>query len=359
MQRFIVGTGRCGSTIFSTLLSHHPDALVLSEFFAGLDLVNAFQPGIVSGVDFAKILLQDHEVSGLNRLHNRRGKEIVADLSGYESVRIPAILLVCLPSISDDPEALFRDIIGWARYRSPAPLSEHYPALFEWLMQLLGKEFWIERSGGAGEFFPELRRTFPHARYIHIHRDGVESALSMLNHDNFALHISFYVDPPTDDEIARAIRREDAPGYGLVDRRLANPLPAGKYGEFWTLQICRILSEAHRLGPGQYCEMRFEDLHADPRTFLKDACDNFGISSDDRWIDQSLALIREDNNRRREHLSKADLEELLRAVFPGQVLLRREGTERPNRDVFHRIRTVWDQIAPCKAVTVDNPLSNS
>jgi len=37
MDRFIVGTGRCGSTLLSRMLRCNPELLDLSEFYSGLD----------------------------------------------------------------------------------------------------------------------------------------------------------------------------------------------------------------------------------------------------------------------------------------------------------------------------------
>ena len=39
--RFILGTGRCGSTILSKMLDVHPDVCVLSEFLVAPDCCGA------------------------------------------------------------------------------------------------------------------------------------------------------------------------------------------------------------------------------------------------------------------------------------------------------------------------------
>jgi hypothetical protein len=36
-------------------------------------------------------------------------------------------------------------------------------------------------------------------------------------------------------------------------------------------------------------------------------------------------------------------------VFPGNVLLKRDSLERPNRELYARIRRIWDEIEPSKA----------
>jgi hypothetical protein len=349
MQRFIVGTGRCGSTLLSTLMAHHPDALVLSEFFGGLDLVNAFTPDLVDGDRLAEILLRDHEVSKMNRARNMIVSETTLDIERYRTRRIPAIMSVCLPSLTDDPEALLRKIVEWARARAPAPVSSHYPALFDWLTALFGKRFWIERSGGSSEFFPGLRRTFPEARYFHIHRDGAEAAMSMSHHAHFKTHVSFYFDPPSDADIVGAIRSKGMAEDDLIIRRRDNPPSPKQYGQFWTTSVCLLLSEVGQLDRDQYKEARFEDLRADPQGFLKGVCEYFQIEAGGGWIDEAVAAIRPESHARASTLTEAERAELKEAIFPGQVLLKRAGRTRPNLETYARIRRNWDEEEPGSA----------
>jgi hypothetical protein len=103
------------------------------------------------------------------------------------------------------------------------------------------------------------------------------------------------------------------------------------------------------LRPDQYREVRFEDLHADPPAFLKAVCGYFEISADGGWIAEAVATIRPERHQRAEALSPAARAALDLAVFPGNVLLKRDSLERPNRELYARIRRIWDEIEPSKA----------
>lgn len=60
-QVFVIGTGRCGSTLLSNMLRLHPNMLSLSELFSfisdlGCDVSRAFPDGLVSGEQVWDIL---------------------------------------------------------------------------------------------------------------------------------------------------------------------------------------------------------------------------------------------------------------------------------------------------------------
>ena len=42
MDRFVVGTGRCGSTLLSRMLGENRSVLSIFEFFNGLDMTRRF-----------------------------------------------------------------------------------------------------------------------------------------------------------------------------------------------------------------------------------------------------------------------------------------------------------------------------
>jgi len=60
MDRFVVGTGRCGSTLLSKMLAEHPAVLSVFEFFNGLDMTRRFSQEPVDGKGFARLISQEH-----------------------------------------------------------------------------------------------------------------------------------------------------------------------------------------------------------------------------------------------------------------------------------------------------------
>ncbi len=118
-DRFVVGTGRCGSTLLSKMLARHPDVLSLFEFFSGIDQFFRFRIDPVPGTELARRLEEDHPMLTMVL---RRGYEVpeVAYPFGAAQARltpddpIPWTLAIAIARVSDDPDALFAEMIARA-----------------------------------------------------------------------------------------------------------------------------------------------------------------------------------------------------------------------------------------------------
>ena len=91
---FVIGTGRCGSTLLSTLLTENRQALVLSEFFGGLDMINRFSPAPMSGEDLATMLTRDMELAHFWKTRSLLcepvdGNTVYAQIDGEPLARLP------------------------------------------------------------------------------------------------------------------------------------------------------------------------------------------------------------------------------------------------------------------------------
>ena len=187
MDRFIVGTGRCGSTLLSRMLAENPSALCIFEFFNGLDMTRRFTATPAAGKSFADLISQEQPFV---RMVVSRGYEVPeitypfdAERSRYaRDDRLPYILVSALSRLSDHPDALFDEVLAVASAHPPPPLAAHDRQLFGKVELRRAQAAWIEKSGSSIDYLASLHAFFPEAGFVHLHRDGPEVALSMREH---------------------------------------------------------------------------------------------------------------------------------------------------------------------------------
>ena len=351
MERFIIGTGRCGSTLLSNIFARHPDVLVVSEFLKGFD------PGVdgdgesKSGEYFANFIAAPYVVVDL---HVRRGfvpAEILAALGGIDlaTLSIPIPLVSTLPLLTDKPELLFKESLEKVSTFPTQPMAQHYRMYFEWLREKFNRKLWIERSGASMEILPELRRMYPEGKYVHLHRDGPETALSMRAFEFFRLYVSLYFNPPTREELERT----ELAGMPIAEDdpltwRMTEGLPSyAQFGDFWSQQVAVGFREFLHLKPGQLLDVRFEDLIARPRETLSVVADFFGVPQNPAWLDEAVTMIAAAPKMRAHLLSKEDRAALERSCAIGQHLLGR--SEWPGLDATIKLmKEISDQHAAAK-----------
>lgn len=343
---FVIGTGRCGSTLLSTLLAENRQAAVLSEFFGGLDMINRFKAGPVSGDELALMFTRDMELSHFWKTRSQSIKEILIDRSAHADrwgEHVPVLLEIALPMLTEQPEVLFDEMLDWARARPAATLDEHYPALFEWLAGKLGRQMWIERSGASFEFLDGLFRTFPGARFVHIHRNGDEAALSMMAHAHFRQVVSYHYDPPSDEEVRRTALHLDPPESDPFRRRTEGPQDLRRFADYWSYQIARGYSVMPKIDAANLMDVRFEDLLADPRGTLEAIASFFEMPDDEGWIDRALRHMRGDVGLRAPSLTPEEQQALREGCYCGQLLLGRDTTPSSVLRANRVAREVFDQ----------------
>lgn len=187
---FILGTGRCGSTLISRALALHPDVLSLSEFFFNM-APEMFPAGPITGAGFWDLL------SGCSTMANAligikaEPSEFLYPVDGegrFDRVSgVPRIATVTLPFLTVDPDGLFDRLAEAVPLFAGQPAAEQYLELFSLLGSWLSRPVWIERSGATGFFADQLVANFPTARYVHLTRDLEATAHSMSRHSAFRL----------------------------------------------------------------------------------------------------------------------------------------------------------------------------
>jgi hypothetical protein len=331
MDRFVVGTGRCGSTLLSRMLALHPDVCSLFEFFTGLDWGARFAQDALDGAAFASlvgaeqpvvtaVLRRGYAVPEVTYPFERGGRHGRGD-------PLPWLLVSLLPRLTNHPDDWMDALLGFARERPTAALAEHYRALFDWLAARCGRPAWIERSGSSIDYLGDLARTFPEARFVHLHRDGGETALSMRAHHAYRLPISLLYDAPLDDgtlpsELGGIDLDAEPTVDDAVSRILASRPPAAFFGRYWSDQVVRGMLAARALPRHRYAELAFESLIDAPRAALTRLAHFFELDPDDGWLDRACGLLEGTPRARVPDLSAPERDALAAACAPGVRALR-------------------------------------
>lgn len=285
---FIIGTGRCGSTLLSKMINAYTGITSISEFFSmitdlGTMIPEAFPEGPLSGPAFWEILSGIYPKQNMMLKHGVAMKEVLypcrTDSAFRAETGVPAILQTTLPHLTDGHDALFEqlknEITRWPKATAPI----QYQRFMETLSERSGDALWVERSGGSLRIVHRLFEAFPRAKYIHLVRDGRNCALSMEKHLGFRMAMLVFqmieilgVDPylSNDREFA-----DDLPDE-LVDFlpenfdpevfRKYNATQASLFGHYWSGELLQGLETLQKIPEEQLLTVSYETLLASPES---------------------------------------------------------------------------------------------
>jgi len=328
MDRFVVGTGRCGSTLLSRMLGVCPRVLSVFEFFNGLEMTRRFRSEPVPGAEFAELLAKEHPFVTMVLRRGYSVPEIVYPFGPGARYGpddgLPYLLVAALPRMTDDPDALFDATLAFARALPVQPPRDHHRALFEWWTRRLGREVWIERSGSSIDYVESLHALFPEARFLHLHRDGREVALSMREHHAYRLAVSLMhrVESeagPSLEELATLDPAAAPTPDDPVSRLLRARPSAEPFGRYWSDQMERGLAALRQLPAERVHTVRFEDLVRHPAEVLRGVAEFFALGPErEGWIARAAALVRGVPPTRFEKLPATEQQRLAEACVPGE-----------------------------------------
>lgn len=293
--------------MLSRILQRHQDVLSVSEFLAALMRVMNGRELPLHDLDGGQLwemlaapdrIFDALLVAGLGypELCYPYGSGRFDAVSG-----VPRICHMMLPVLSRDPDELFdrlaAEVPSWPR----RPAGVQYRALFGFLAQVLGRRVIVERSGASLAIVPVLREQFPGARFIHMHRNGPDCALSMSRHPGFrmaglAAVAARATGKSSWDQIQAALPPEFE---GLLSppfdagRFMSYPIEPAFFGRLWSRTVCDGLSALRGLPSDAWTSLRYEDLVSDPDGELGRIAGFLGVTPDRQWLTAAAGIIRQ------------------------------------------------------------------
>lgn len=268
----IVGTGRCGSTMISNLLREHPDVLSLSEFFTLLEGPR-FSEDIVDASQFWAILsTPGQRLTGMLR-YGLIFKEFLYPVGSAArftpETGVPPVLLVTLPHLTADYEAVFDEMQQVVSHFPPDQIEQQYARLFAWMKQRFGRRVSVERSGVSIPLLPSLLRLFPEAKFVHIIRDGRECAMSMSRHMGFRLAALTSLQEIGSDRTVLEGTQANADGTQSqapdLAKAMRGELPIEIFGQFWSNMLIMGTHYLAKLPEERVLTITYEQFREQPQ----------------------------------------------------------------------------------------------
>jgi len=303
---FVIGTGRCGSTLLSKILRANPDILSISELFAALE-PNAFDHDVLDGPTFWHVLSWPRPRITYRLQNGLRNEEFLYNEGKYYSKEngVPPILTMTLPHLTDEPDALYEELREFVLQLPEDHLSAQYLKLFEFLRQRFEKKVWVERSGGSLRFLNKFMDMYPDAKFIHLYRDGRECAMSMSRHNPIrvgAIHEMIREEIQYDmfkDTIPAEVRERMGVMAGLlpdqfdIDTYNNFEVPIERFGRMWNDRIMEVIPLLETLPAERVLTMRYETLLQHPDVEIRRLMSFiFPDFDNEAWIEQTASMIR-------------------------------------------------------------------
>jgi len=286
---FLVGTGRCGTTMFRKLLSFHPDLYVPRETHWIPILYNSFGLQKIPHAEIFRFLDQVYMAKG------RTAIERILKTEGLDRSTFRKALTSRLSPSGEDTIAGFMN------------------TFYSFIAERNGASLWGDKTPDYGLCMSTLQNIWPDAKFVHIYRDGRDAAISMSKVLSFRLLAAWEIN----HWYAIAYNKQ----YEQRMSAAMSSLPIEKFFELWKSRLSRIFDERNRVKKENYMEIRYEHLLSSPQEILAQVSGFLNLPEKRNWISEASATVRSDNIRKNREsrdyikLTKKYADDLIRLGF--------------------------------------------
>jgi len=224
-QIFVIGINGSGTTMLAEALGRHPELYMFPQETRVLPYLAQRYPD--------------------STLHNLSARRALADTLGRSRA--------FWRRNSNQPFVLPDDVLV-----SLDDFSSVVDAMYGYFARLEGKQRWGDKSPMYLQHIDILSRAFPNARFIHIYRDGRDSAQSFHR------------------------RWRQAPSRTIFR---------------WKKAIALGREQGQRLGIARYFELSYENLTTDPENWMRRVCAFSGLDFCHEVLDSSMQYMDESTRR--------------------------------------------------------------
>ena len=246
MRFCIVGTGRCGTSLLRQLFNSHPHVFVFGETHWIPKMFEFFGTG-------------EADANALIDIIQRTYHELGNPVTPLDEELLKFVL---------------------ERTQKTTTVQEFCNTLGMAFAERDNKRYWADKTPDYGPYMHMLSELWPDCKFVHIIRNGLETAVSMSRHHGFQWMVAtgerWWV-PASFNRYYQAAPKADKPFESFLD--------------LWYWRLQRIRNEATRLSPGNYMEVRFDELLENPGRTLSNIAEFVDLPAEHTCLSQAAARV--------------------------------------------------------------------
>ena len=259
----IVGTGRCGTGMLVKFFNEHPDILVLNESMFLFPCIDRYGNRKVNASELIDFSLSVSHADGESTLRT------AVRSAGFES----AVL-----------DAIFASI---RRNHRQLTAFELLDSIGSSLAEKAGKASWADKCPDGGYFVEDMYAEWPEIKFIHLIRDGIQTALSMRRHDGFRANVKMNTDLWVD---LSTLPESAINALAAINAERTDDLR--EYLQLWGRRLLSIEDHLSKIrDPNAVMRVFYQDVVQNPSKNFVNMCDHIGVGVPESWLHTILPRI--------------------------------------------------------------------